>query len=152
MSRDVLRKATAEDKTMQMLITDVQKGVCRKALTRLRTPWDQEPYNVVGIKGSKVTAQKGEQMRERAKNNIKVVKHRPAQLKVKSQRKVRVEADHDLEVDMDKIRVLSHPLQVHQEQAREEEEPGGEQGQGGVHDDTPGEEDTSEDGNEDDVT
>ena len=34
-TRDILRKAIAEDKTMQMLITDVQKGMCRKALTSI---------------------------------------------------------------------------------------------------------------------
>ena len=142
------QKRKAKEKEVQV----GDKIMIKQKKSSVKTPWDPEPYNVVGIKGSKVTAQRGEQMRERAKNNIKVVKHRPTQLKIKSQRKVRVEADHDLEVDMDKIRVLSHPLQVHQEQAREEEEPGGEQGQGGVHDDTPGEEDTSEDGNEDEVT
>ena len=35
-----------------------------------KTPWDPQPYEVLEVKGSKVKAQKGEIIRERAKNNI----------------------------------------------------------------------------------
>ena len=159
----VVRQRHDEEKMKQKKYVDQKRRVKEKEVqlgdnimikqkkSSVKTPWDPQPYKVVGIKGSKVTAQRGDQTRERAKNNIKVVKPRPDQLKVKSQRKVKVEADHDLEVDMNKIRVLSRPAQVHPEQAREEEEQG-EQEQRGVEEYTPDEGDTSEDGNEEELT
>ena len=45
--------------------------------TTLKSPWDPEGFKVVETKGSKVKLVRGEEIKERAKNNIKVVKERP---------------------------------------------------------------------------
>ena len=71
--------------------------------------------------------QKGEQVWERAKNNVKVLKPRPEELKIRKVKRLKVVEDIDLDVDLEKIRVCSQvrhePVQVDQEQP---EQPGGE--------------------------
>jgi len=85
---------------------------------------------VVKVEGSKVTAERGDQRKVRAKNNIKVVKERPVQLQVqvKKNRK-NMEEDLDLEVDLDKIRVLSRAEQIFQPHLREQQYSDSEEGQ-----------------------
>ena len=51
--------------------------------TSIRTPWDPAPYTVVHVKGFKVKGQRGEEVKFRAKNRVKVLKERPKHLKVK---------------------------------------------------------------------
>ena len=95
----------------------------QKKLTT-KTPWDPQPYEVLEVKGSKVKAQKGETIRERAKNNIKVLKPRPEGLRIKTKKIVKEVEEFDLDVHMEKIRVLTHPRQgpvQEGDQDREEE-------------------------------
>ena len=68
-------------------------------------------------------------MKETAKINIKVVKPRPALLQIESHTKFKVEEEHNLEMVMEKIRVLSHPRQ------EREEVPGGKERQDDGDDD-----------------
>ena len=75
----------------------------------VKTPWDPEPFEVQEKNGSKIKAQRGEEIKYRAKNNVKLLKPRPDSLKVRKQKIVRQEEEEDLDVDMDKIRVLSRP-------------------------------------------
>ena len=83
----------------------------QKKKTSVTPPWDPQPFKVVDIQGSKVVGQRGEEVKVRAKNNIKVVKKRPEYLEVKKrkQSREREEDADEWEVDMDKIRVLSAP-------------------------------------------
>ena len=52
----------------------------RQKKSTLKSPWHPEPYQVVKVEGSKVTAERGNQRKVRAKNKVKVVKERPVQL------------------------------------------------------------------------
>ena len=46
----------------------------------VKSPWDPEGFKVKEVKGSKVTLQRGEETKTRAKNNVKLVKKRPKEL------------------------------------------------------------------------
>ena len=48
----------------------------------VKSPWDPEGFKVKEVKGSKVTLQRGEETKTRAKNNVKLVKKRPKELKI----------------------------------------------------------------------
>ena len=48
----------------------------------VKTPWDPVPFKVTKIIGSKLRVEKDELVRERAKNNIKVLKPRPDELNI----------------------------------------------------------------------
>ena len=45
---------------------------------------DPRPYKVVKTSGSKVTAMRGKDVKERSKSNIKVVKQRPSNMIIKN--------------------------------------------------------------------
>ena len=99
-------KRKAKDKKVEI----GDKIMVKQKKSTLKTPWDPEPFKVVGVEGSRVTAERGDQRKVRAKNNIKVVKERPVQLRFKREKKVKkMEEELDLDVDLDKIRVLSRP-------------------------------------------
>ena len=91
----------------------IEKGdqiLIQQKKTSIKTPWDPEPFKVLEIHGSKVKAQRGEEIKYRAKNNVKQLKERPDMLKIKKRKEIRqVEEEEDLDVDMNKIRVLSDP-------------------------------------------
>ena len=85
----------------------------------VKTPWDPVPFKGTEVKGSKLKVQKGELVRERAKNNVKLLKPRLEELKIRTYKRVKVVEDIDLDVDLEKIRVQEQP-----------EQPGGEEQQG----------------------
>ena len=58
--------------------------------TSLKTPWDPNAYTVQEIKGSKLRLQREGKIKERAKNNDKLVKKRPKDLSVKKEKKDKV--------------------------------------------------------------
>ena len=72
----------------------------------VRTPWDPAPYEVMEVKGSRVRDQRGDLIKDRAKNN-KVLKERPKRLQVRVKIFIKEAEELDLNVNMDKIRVLS---------------------------------------------
>ena len=95
---------------------------------------------MVDVQGSKVKGQRGEEVKFRAKNRVKVLKERPEYLKVKKlvRGEKRQEEELDLDVDLEKIRVLSQrqdPSQQGEEGQEEGREEGQEENKGG--DDTP---------------
>ena len=94
----------------------------------VKTPWDPVPFKVTEVKGSKLKVQKDEQVLERAKNNVKVLKPRPEELKIKNYKRVKVVEDIDLDVDLEKIRVGSRVR--HESVQVDQEQPGGEEQQG----------------------
>lgn len=47
------------------------------------------PYEVTEVKGSRVRVQRGDDMKDRAKNNIKVVKERPERLQLRNKTKIK---------------------------------------------------------------
>ena len=104
--------------------------------TTLKSPWDPEPYEVVEVKGSKVTAQRGAQHKARAKNHKKVVKEipdflrRPGNLKKKT---VNTEEEEDLDVNMATIRRMTRPKPANLPNEPGAQEP--EQQDGGGEDD-----------------
>ena len=95
-------------------IKDIAVGdevLVQQKKTSLKTPWDPNAYTVQEIKGSKLRLQREGKIKERAKNNVKLVKKRPKDLLVKKEKETRSrrEEEWDLDVDLDKIRVLSAP-------------------------------------------
>ena len=78
----------------------------------MKTPWDPDAYKVKDVLGSKLILERGGKIKERAKNNVKVLKNRPSELELQGvikRQKLVDEGDSDLDVDLDKIRVLSAP-------------------------------------------
>ena len=66
------------------------------------------------MKGSKVTAQRGEQRKSRAKNHLKVVRERPEHLKVANTPQLKEVEEYDLEVSKEAIqRMTQAALQPH---------------------------------------
>ena len=123
------KKRRAKEKQIQM----GDEILIQQKKSTLKTPWDPKPYKVVAIHGSKVVGQRGEEVKARAKNNIKVVKKRPACLQVREGRKhyYKEKEEPDIDISLDKIRVLSVPrvqMQEHpqhgEEQVQEQQEEG----------------------------
>ena len=117
----VVRAKHDDEKAKQNLYSDKKRKAKEKMIklgdniliqkkkTSVTPPWDPQPFEVVDIQGSKIVGQRGEEVKVRAKNNIKVVKERPEYLQVKKRKesREREEDTDEWEVDMEKIRVLS---------------------------------------------
>ena len=94
---------------------DIKQGdkvLVQQKKSSLKTPWDPEPYKVKDVLGSKLILERGGKIKERAKNNVKVLKNRPSELELRGvvkRQKLVDEEEFDLDVDLDKIRVLSAP-------------------------------------------
>ena len=120
LDREVRRKHDAEkekqknyaDKRRRAKVKDIKEGdkvhIQQKKST-VKPPWDPQPYTVVEVQGSKVRAERGDEVKFRAKNNIKKLRNRPDNLKIKGRGKERKDEEEDLDVDLEKIRVLSRP-------------------------------------------
>ena len=109
------QKSYADEKR-RAKVKDIKAGdqiLLQQKKTSVRPPWDPQPYTVVDVQGSKVQATRGDDVKFRAKNNVKKLKPRPEKLKLKKGelRADREEEDleEDLDVNMEKIRVLSRP-------------------------------------------
>jgi hypothetical protein len=148
-----MKERYTREKEKQTLYADTRRKVKEKTVkpgdrvlvrrdkTTTKSPWDPNPYKVLEVKGSKVTAERGEQRRSRAKNHIKVVKERPEYLKVGITRKEKCieEEEYDLEVSNEAIRKMTiAPAQDPQPQGVPQEEEGENQGGGGEEDQGPG--------------
>jgi len=59
------------------------KVLAQQKKSTVKTPWDPVPFKVTKIIGSKLRVVKDELVRERAKSNIKVLKPRPEELRIK---------------------------------------------------------------------
>ena len=91
-------------KAREKKIEEGDQILLQQKKTTTRTPWDPNPFKVLEVHGSKVKAQRGEEIKYRAKNNVKQLKERPDRLKVKKKKETRQEEEEeDLDVDMDKI-------------------------------------------------
>ena len=108
------------------------KILIQQKKTTIKPPWDPTPFTVVDVQGSKVKGQRGEEVKFRAKNRVKVLKERPERLRIKMAvgGEVREAEELDLDVDLEKIRVLSRRAPQHEELPHEgEDEQGREEGQ-----------------------
>ena len=113
------------DKRRRVKEKDVKEGdevLLKRGKSTIKSPWDPQPYKVVQVEGSKVTAQRGVETKSRAKNHLKVVKVRPEYLQVegrrpKQSRKEEKEAELDLEVSEETIeRMCAAPMLVMEEE------------------------------------
>ena len=115
------------DKRKKVKTKEVNKGddiMIQQQKTTVKTPWDPKPYKVVKTSGSKVTAMRGEEVKERSKSNIKVVKQRPADMIIKNtgdEKKHNDDDDFDLDVSWGKIMAMGEANEQ-EEQVRQEEE------------------------------
>ena len=140
LDREVRSKHDAE-KQKQKNYTDKKRRAKEKIIspgdeiliqqkkTTIKPPWDPRPFTVVDVHGSKVEGQRGEEVKFRAKNRVKMLKERPEHLKIRNhvREKGGDEEDFDLEVDLEKIRVLSRkedPPEEQQQQGEGVEEAG----------------------------
>ena len=109
------RKKHDEAKLKQKEYVDGKKGTREKILkpgdkillqrkkTTTKSPWDPVPYEVDRVKGSEVTARRGDEVKRRAKNNVKPVKPRPQFFQALQRRKNQNKEEEDWEEDLDKI-------------------------------------------------
>ena len=110
-----IRERHDEAKLKQKTYVDGKKGTREKKLklgdkillqrkkTTTKSPWDPVPYEVEQIKGSEITARRGEEVKRRAKNNVKPVKPRPQFFQAPQRMKVKNKEEEDLEGDINKI-------------------------------------------------
>ena len=64
---------------------EIEKGdkiLIQRKKTTVKSPWDPEPFTVEEVKGSTVRGRRGEEVKSRAKNRVKVVKERPLELRM----------------------------------------------------------------------
>ena len=134
LDREVRSKHDAE-KQKQKTYTDKRRRANEKKIvpgdeiliqqkkTTIKPPWDPKPFTVVDVQGSKVKGQRGEEVKFRAKNRVKVLKERPEHLKIRKQVKGGggEEEEFELDVDLEKIRVLSRGENPTQEQLQQGE-------------------------------
>ena len=109
------RKKHDEAKLKQKEYVDGKKGTREKILkpgdkillqrkkTTTKSPWDPVPYEVEQVKGSEITARRGDEVKRRAKNNVKPVKPRPQFFQAPRRMKNQNKEEEDLEGDLDKI-------------------------------------------------
>ena len=95
------------------------KVLLQRKKTTTKSPWDPIPYEVEQIKGSEVTARRGEEVKRRAKNNVKPVTPRP-QFYQASHRKTQNKEEEDLEGDLNKILGRTAPATQEDENIEEE--------------------------------
>ena len=62
------------------------KVLAQQKKSTVKTPWDPVPFKVTKIIGSKLRVEKDELVRERVKSNMKVLKPRPEELRIKKSR------------------------------------------------------------------
>jgi hypothetical protein len=130
-----VRRKHGEEKAKQKAYTDSRRRAKEKEIgpgdqvliqrrkTTLKSPWDPEPYEVEQVKGSMVIARRGEAVTARAKNRVKVLKARPANLETKGPaRRKHAEEEEDLEVDMSTIRRMADAEEEDGQGAAEEQE------------------------------
>ena len=79
------------------------KILLQRKKTTIKSPWDPIPYEVEQIKGSEITARRGEEVKRRAKNNVKLVKPRPKFYQAPQKMKAQNNEEEDLEGDLNKI-------------------------------------------------
>ena len=79
------------------------KILLQRKKTTTKSPWDPIPYKVEQIKGSEITARRGEEVKRRAKNNVKLVKPRPKFYQAPQKMKAQNNEEEDLEGDLNKI-------------------------------------------------
>ena len=135
--KEKLKQKEASDKRRRSRKKEVKAGdkiMIQQKKTTVKPPWDPKEFEVTEVKGSKVKARRGEEVKERAKNRIKVVKERPEFLKIRSGKiKEEEEEELDLEVSWGRIAGMEKdeqaPVQevqrqerINPEQAQEDEE------------------------------
>ena len=125
------RKKHDESRLKQKEYVDRKKGTKEKKLkpgdkillqrkkTTTKSPWDPVPYEVEQIKGSEITARRGEEVKRRAKNNVKLVNPRPKFYQAPQKIKTQNNEEEDLEGDLNKI--LGRPVPETQEDENREE-------------------------------
>ena len=79
------------------------KILLQRKKTTTKSPWDPVPFEVEQIKGSEITARRGEEVKRRAKNNVKPVKARPQFFQAPQRRKIQNREEEDLDGDLNKI-------------------------------------------------
>ena len=62
----------------------------QRVKSSLKTPWDPDAFTVQEVKGSKLRLKQGEQTREQAKNNVKLVIKKPEGLQMYNKRAFKI--------------------------------------------------------------
>ena len=127
-----IRERHDEAKLKQKTYVDGKKGTREKKLklgdkillqrkkTMTKSPWDPKPYEVEQIKGSQVAARRGEEVKRRAKNNVKPVTPRPEFFQVPKTREDRKKEVEDWGGNID--RILGRKVTETQEVGNREEQ------------------------------
>ena len=100
-----------------------RQGAIQQKKSSLKTPCDPKAYTVHEIKGAKLKLKRGEKTKERARNNVKLIKRRPEGLRIQDPKWQEQHGDIEeleLDVDLDKIRVLSAPKEIITEEIAEQ--------------------------------
>ena len=101
-----LNQKAANDIKKRAKVKDIKVGdkiLIQRKKSSLKSPWEPEPFEVVQVQGSKVKSSRGSEVKERAKNRVKLVKERPDHLQRKTI-KIKYVPEEDLEVSMETIR------------------------------------------------
>ena len=72
----------------------------RQKKTTIRPPWNPDPYTITKVKGSQITATRGEEKKVRNVKKFKLLKERPANLRPRRSGKEVLEEDSDWDFDL----------------------------------------------------
>ena len=72
----------------------------RQRKTTIRPPWNPDPYTITKVKGSQITATRGEEKKVRNLKKFKLLKERPADLRPRRSSKAVLEEDSDWDFDL----------------------------------------------------
>ena len=110
-------------KVQEMVAGD--RVLIKQKKTSIKLPFDPKPYTITEVKGTQVTARRGEQERKRNKVKMKIVKERPEHLLPRATVWMEEEDDTDNEADIQLC--PSRPAQEEVGPTQEEQEQGPEQ-------------------------
>ena len=71
-----------KQKAKEKKLTKGDEVLIQQQKTSVKSPWDQEGFEVKEVKGSKLILQRGEETKIRAKNRVKFVGKRPKELEI----------------------------------------------------------------------
>ena len=77
-----------------------ERVLIKQEKTKTKPPWNPDPYTIVKVKGSQITATRGKEKKVRNLKKFKLLKERPAELRTKGAEKEVREEDSDWDFNL----------------------------------------------------
>ena len=118
-------------RVQEEIIKPGDKVLIKQEKTTVKPPFDPKPYVVTEVKGTQVTARRGDRIRVRNKAKVKLVEERPAHLKYRPDKEEKKQEEEEEDEDYIFLQLPTNPVpnqvEEHQERHRDREEQQGNQ-------------------------